>query len=69
MVSRAFGAGLALMLMVLALFALARFLGGKNPGELTRRQRRRMQRPTQSASPPRPTDRPAKQVQTQLSEA
>jgi phosphate transport system permease protein len=68
MVARAFGAGLALMLMVLALFALARFLGGKNPGELTRRQRRRMQRDANRKSAAA-TNRPAKQVQTQLSEA
>jgi phosphate transport system permease protein len=68
MVSRAFGAGLALMIMVLALFALARFLGGKNPGELTRRQRRRIQRDAKRKSAAT-TDRPAKQVQTQLSEA
>jgi phosphate transport system permease protein len=44
MVARAFGAGLALMLMVLALFAVARFIGGKAPGELSRRQRRRLAR-------------------------
>jgi phosphate transport system permease protein len=68
MVSRAFGAGLALMLMVLALFALARFLGGKDPGELTRRQRRRMQRDARRKSAAT-TDRPAKQMQTHLSEA
>ena len=68
MVARAFGAGLALMLMVLVLFALARFLGGKAPGELTRRQRRRMQRDADRKSATA-TNRPAKQVQTQLSEA
>src|SRR5262249_48538540 len=44
MVSRAFGAALALMLMVLVLFALARFIGGKAPGELSRRQRKRIER-------------------------
>jgi phosphate transport system permease protein len=42
MVQRGFGAGLALMLMVLVLFTAARVLGGKAPGELTRRQRRRI---------------------------
>ena len=35
MVARAFGAGLALMIMVLVLFALARLIGGKAPGQLT----------------------------------
>ncbi len=44
MVSRAFGAGLVLMIMVLVLFALARLIGGKAPGELTRRQRRAIAR-------------------------
>ena len=42
MVSRAFGAGLALMLMVLVLFVLARVIGGRAPGELSARQRRKM---------------------------
>jgi phosphate transport system permease protein len=44
MIDRGFGAGLALMLMVLVLFTAARVLGGKAPGELTRRQRRRISR-------------------------
>jgi phosphate transport system permease protein len=44
MIERGFGAGLALMLMVLVLFTAARVLGGKAPGELTRRQRRRLAR-------------------------
>lgn len=44
MVVRAFGAALALMLMVLFLFTLARIIGGKAPGELSRRQRKRMYR-------------------------
>jgi phosphate transport system permease protein len=43
-VARAFGAGLALMLIVLILFTIARLLGGSAPGELTRRQRRRLKR-------------------------
>ena len=43
-VTRAFGAGVALVLIVLLLFALARKLGGAAPGELTRRQRRRLAR-------------------------
>jgi phosphate transport system permease protein len=44
MVDRAFGAALALMIMVLVLFTAARVLGGKAAGELTRRQRRRLAR-------------------------
>jgi phosphate transport system permease protein len=44
MIERGFGAGLVLLVMVLILFTLARVLGGKAPGELTRRQRRRIAR-------------------------
>jgi phosphate transport system permease protein len=44
MIERGFGAGLALLVMVLILFIAARLLGGKAPGELTRRQRRRIAR-------------------------
>jgi phosphate transport system permease protein len=44
MVERGFGAGLALLIMVLILFTAARTLGGKAPGELTWRQRRRIAR-------------------------
>jgi phosphate transport system permease protein len=44
MVARAFGAGLVLIIVVLILFTIARALGGKTPGELTRRQRRRIAR-------------------------
>jgi phosphate ABC transporter permease subunit PstA len=44
MIERGFGAGLALLIMVLILFTAARVLGGKAPGELTRRQRRRVAR-------------------------
>jgi phosphate transport system permease protein len=43
-VARGFGAGFVLVLVVLALFAVARWLGGKAPGELSRRQRRRLSR-------------------------
>jgi phosphate transport system permease protein len=43
-VERAFGAGFALMLVVVVLFATARILGGNRPGELSRRQRRRLRR-------------------------
>jgi phosphate transport system permease protein len=44
MIERGFGAGLALLIMVLILFIAARVFGGKAPGELTRRQRRRIAR-------------------------
>jgi phosphate transport system permease protein len=44
MIERGFGAGLALLIVVLILFTAARALGGKAPGELTRRQRRRIAR-------------------------
>ncbi len=44
MIARAFGAGLALMIMVLVLFVAARIIGGKAPGELSARQRRRLTR-------------------------
>jgi phosphate transport system permease protein len=44
MIERGFGAGLALLVMVLILFTAARVLGGKAPGELTWRQRRRIAR-------------------------
>jgi phosphate transport system permease protein len=43
-VTRAFGAGVALMIVVLLLFALARKLGGTAPGQLTKRQQRRLRR-------------------------
>jgi phosphate transport system permease protein len=49
MIERGFGAGLALLIMVLILFTAARALGGKAPGELTRRQRRRIARDAQIA--------------------
>jgi phosphate transport system permease protein len=41
---RAFGGGFALFVLVLVLFTVARRLGGGAPGELTRRQRRRIAR-------------------------
>lgn len=43
-VARAFGAGLVLMLVVLILFTTARALGGREPGRLSGRQRRRIAR-------------------------
>jgi phosphate transport system permease protein len=42
--ARTFGAGLTLMVLVLILFAIARWLGGGKPGELTRKDRRRIAR-------------------------
>jgi phosphate transport system permease protein len=44
MVARAFGAGLVLMFLVLVLFTVARVFGGREPGRLSRRQRRRSTR-------------------------
>lgn len=43
-IARGFGAGFVLVLVVLVLFAVARWLGGKEPGQLSRRQRRRLAR-------------------------
>jgi len=43
-IARGFGAGVALVLVVLGLFTLARKLGGATPGELTKRQRRQLAR-------------------------
>jgi phosphate transport system permease protein len=43
-VERGFGAGFVLVVVVLALFTIARRIGGSAPGELTRRQRRRLVR-------------------------
>lgn len=42
--ARAFGGGFALVILVLVLFTIARRLGGGAPGELTRRQRRKIAR-------------------------
>jgi phosphate transport system permease protein len=44
--ARAFGGGFALIILVLVLFTIARRLGGGAPGELTRRQRRKLDRQT-----------------------
>ncbi|WP_329565796.1 phosphate ABC transporter permease PstA [Kitasatospora sp. NBC_01266] len=44
MVSRGFAAALTLMVLVLVLFVTARLIGGRRPGELSRRQRRRLAR-------------------------
>jgi phosphate transport system permease protein len=41
---RAFGGGFTLIILVLLLFTIARWLGGSAPGELSRRQRRKIAR-------------------------
>ena len=41
LIARGFGAAATLLLLVLLLFVVARVLGGRGPGELSRRQRRR----------------------------
>jgi phosphate transport system permease protein len=43
-VARGFGAGFVLVVVVLVLFTIARRVGGSAPGELTKRQRRRLAR-------------------------
>ena len=43
-IERGFGAGFTLVIVVLLLFTIARLIGGSAPGELTRRQRRRLAR-------------------------
>lgn len=43
-VERGFGAGVALVVVVLALFTIARRIGGSAPGELSKRQRRKLAR-------------------------
>jgi phosphate transport system permease protein len=43
-VARAFGAGFALMLVVVVLFTIARIIGGGRPGELSKRQIRKLRR-------------------------
>jgi phosphate transport system permease protein len=43
-VERGFGAGFVLVIVVLLLFSLARRLGGSAPGELSKRQRRKLAR-------------------------
>jgi phosphate transport system permease protein len=43
-VIRGFGGGFVLIILVLILFTIARRIGGNTPGELTRRQRRKLER-------------------------
>ncbi|AXI76276.1 phosphate ABC transporter permease PstA [Peterkaempfera bronchialis] len=44
MIARGFGAAAVLMALVLVLFTIARVIGGRGPGQLTRRQTRRAER-------------------------
>jgi phosphate transport system permease protein len=46
-VERGFGAGFVLVVVVLLLFTIARRIGGSGPGELSKRQRRRLARETE----------------------
>ena len=48
MIARGFGTAAFLMLLVLVLFAVARVLGGRGNGQLTRRQRKRADRQSRS---------------------
>lgn len=48
MIARGFGSAAVLMVLVLILFALARLIGGRGPGVLTDRQRRRRQAMSQA---------------------
>jgi phosphate transport system permease protein len=43
-ITRAFGAGVVLLALVVLFFALARIIGGRTPGRLSRRQQRRLAR-------------------------
>ena len=42
-IARAFGAAVVLLVLVVVLFALARIIGGREPGRMSRRQQRRLQ--------------------------
>jgi phosphate transport system permease protein len=42
MIARGFGTAAVLLLLVLALFSVARLIGGRGPGQLSDRQRRRV---------------------------
>ena len=59
MIQRAFGAAVVLIAMVLVLFTIARVVGGKAPGELTRRQRRRIARDLRAEYPEGTSHAPA----------
>jgi phosphate transport system permease protein len=47
--SRGFGAAFVLVVMVLILFTIARVLGGGQPGQLSKRQQRRLSRPVRGS--------------------
>ena len=49
-IARGFGAGLTLLAVVLVLFVTARILGGRTPGELSRRQKRQAARDAKGSS-------------------
>jgi phosphate transport system permease protein len=49
-IARAFGAGVVLLALVVVLFALARIIGGRSPGHLSRRQRRQLAMQTRDES-------------------
>jgi phosphate transport system permease protein len=55
--ARTFGAGLTLVVLVLILFGIARWLGGGRPGELSRRDQRRIAREAVRGRPSRPAAR------------
>lgn len=60
MIARAFAAALTLMVIVLVLFVTARVVGGRRPGRLTMRQKRRTARAARAAEgAARPRPRPA----------
>lgn len=49
-ISRAFGAGIVLLTLVAVFFALARIIGGRTPGQLSKRQQRRLAAQTSGES-------------------
>jgi phosphate transport system permease protein len=49
-IARAFGAAVVLLTLVVVFFALARVIGGRAPGHVSRRQRRRLARNAQTAA-------------------
>ncbi|MFJ8473909.1 phosphate ABC transporter permease PstA [Kitasatospora sp. NPDC094011] len=63
MIARAFAAGLTLMVVVLILFVTARVIGGRKPGELTRGQKRRIDRAARRAEADARAARPSGTVQ------
>jgi phosphate transport system permease protein len=47
-IARAFGAGIVLLTLVVVFFALARIIGGRAPGQMSRRKQRRLARNAQA---------------------